>query len=206
VAEAGGPVGIDAICEATGLHPNTVRPHLDVLLAAGRIARERGHSVGRGRPPWQYLAVETEDMKQRRKLAEALLDQLHGAESADIADGAARRWAAQLMPEHRPAPAPDPDAAVDAAGDAMASLGFEVSITPTRDRMDLRGCPYVDLVAERPQICDIHAALLQQLLQAGGQPIELDRLDVYPRPGVCTAHLRRSDQRPIRTITMRSPE
>ncbi len=206
IAEAGAPIPMDGICAATGLHANTVRPHLDLLLATGRITREQGRSVGRGRPPWLYRAVETEAMRQRKQLADALVDALQGADSAALAHEAASRWAAQLEPDHRPRPAQSADDAVLAAADSLAALGFQATVTPLGDRIDLRSCPYADLVADRPVICDIHAALLLQLLEASGQPVELERFDVFPRPGVCTAHLRRSDQRPVRTITMRSPE
>lgn len=206
ISEAGEPIPIDGICAKTALHANTVRPHLDVLLATGRITREQGRSVGRGRPRWLYRPVETDAMRQRTKLADALVQALQGADSAELARAAAGRWAEQLDPDHRPGPAQTADDAVLAAADSLTRLGFETTVTPLGDRIDLRSCPYADLVADRPVICDIHAALVLQLLEASGQPVELERFDVFPRPGVCTAHLRRGDQRPVRTITMRSPE
>ena len=202
IARTGQPIAIDGICEATGLHANTVRPHLDVLLATGRITREQGQSARRGRPPWLYQSVETPAMRQRKQLADTLVESLLAADSAGLADAAAHRWAAHLGPEHCPGPAGSADDAVLGAADSLTSLGFEVTVTPAHDRLDLRSCPYVDLVAERPVICDIHAALLQQLLRASEQGVELKRFDVLPRPGVCIAHLRRGDQAPVRTITM----
>ncbi len=206
LAEAAEPLPIDQICASTGLHANTVRTHLDVLQAAGRVTRERGGQERRGRPPWLYRAVETEAQRNRRILAHALHDQLESAHSDGLAQDTAAKWAEHLAPEHVDAPADTPDAAVATAARSLTDLGFTVTVNPIGDRMDIGTCPYADLVADRPVICDIHAALLQQLFESSGQPVALDRLDVWSRQGLCTAHLIRRDQRPFRTIEMRSTE
>ena len=62
--------------------------------------------------------------------------------------------------------------------------------------------PYVDLVDDNPVICDIHAALVGRLLEQTGQPVRVTSMDVWARPGVCVARLRRSDLVPTRTITI----
>lgn len=203
ITAAAQPLTIEQICRATGLHPNTVRPHLDVLLAVGAISREQGPREGRGRPPWLYRAQETAQDRDRRRLENALLTQLREADSPLLAAEAAKRWAEGPGPH--PVPADTIDKAVDHAASALRSVGFDVETTPTRDRIDLTTCPYAALVTERPVICDIHAALLHRLLQDSGQPVTLDRLEVRPELGVCTAHLRRPDRQPARTITKRSP-
>lgn len=204
IAAASGPVTMEQICTSAGLHPNTVRPHLEVLLALGAIARERGPRRGRGRPPWLYRSTETPQEAERSSQARSLRDQLADVEDGDLADEAARRWAS--LSGERDRSADSIDAAVEQAADALSRIGFAVSVAPTMDRIDLMQCPYADLVADRPIICDIHAALVQRLLDGSGQPVELDRLEVWSRPGVCTAHLARNDYQPQRTITMRSAE
>ena len=66
-------------------------------------------------------------------------------------------------------------------------------------------CPYASLVQEHPVICDIHARALEQVLAGTGQPVELESMDVFPRPGVCVAHLRRGDVEPGRVIAGSEP-
>jgi len=198
VVGEGDSVAIDRISALTGLHANTVRPHLDVLQAAGLVTREQEQREGRGRPRWRYRAVEAPQDRERRALALALQDQLDGADSPELAAAAAYRWAEHLA--NPVGEADSADEAVSQAADAMSGLGFDVSVTPAQDRIDLMKCPYADLVAERPVICDIHAALLQQLFSASGQPVEITRLDVWSAPGVCTAHLRRNEAPPHRSI------
>ena len=66
----------------------------------------------------------------------------------------------------------------------------------------MTACPYVDLVGDNPVICDIHAALVGRLLEQTGQPVRVRSMDVWARPGVCVARLRRPALAPTRTITI----
>ena len=49
-----GPVSVAAIADELGLHPNSVRDHLDHLLDSGHLRRVRAEVQGRGRPAWLY--------------------------------------------------------------------------------------------------------------------------------------------------------
>lgn len=201
IVEAPEPMSIEAISQATGLHANTVRAHLEVLEAGGRIERLQGKRAGRGRPPWLYRATAA-DPSPHLVLAEALLDQLQDSDSADITTTAAARWAATLHGERTEAlPAAEtPDDAVADVVAALDDLGFTATADALGDRIDLQRCPYAEFVAERPVICDIHAALITQLLDTSGQPVTLQRLDVWSRSGHCTAYLSRPDINPAWTV------
>ena len=89
------PMTVQMIVEATGLHANTVRGHLDVLLAGDLVSREPAESPGRGRPKWLYRAV-TPKASPFQFLAQALTVQLARADSAEFADEAAERWSHAL--------------------------------------------------------------------------------------------------------------
>ena len=58
---------------------------------------------------------------------------------------------------------------------------------------------------EHPVICDIHAELLGEVLARTTQPVTLASLDVFPRPGLCVAHLRRPDVDPEWTVELPDP-
>lgn len=197
------PLGIDDIRLATGLHPNTVRTHLDVLHAAGHVARVRETPRGPGRPRWRYGATPS-PRSRHGDLAADLLDQLADVASPTLTREAAERWAtaAGTAP---PEPYPTADDAVHGVARALAELGFETRVDAVGDRIELRACPYAPLVAQRPVICDIHAELVARLLDGSDQPVALDRLDVWTRPGLCVAHVRRADVVPERSIPGRPP-
>lgn len=196
IEAASDPVTVEELTERTGLHANTVRGHLDVLLASGAIERVPSGPQGRGRPRWLYRSARPA-ASPFHFLAQALTAQLARTQDPGLADDAADRWAHAL-----PAlPAADtPDEAVAETTRALNRLGFIAEIGPVGDAIAVSGCPYADLVADNPVICDIHTALIVRLLDQTGQPVALEAMDVFPRRGVCVARLNRPDLEPVRTI------
>jgi predicted ArsR family transcriptional regulator len=192
-------VRVQQIADAVGLHPNTVRGHLDALLAAGRITRVPDQRVTRGRPHWLYSGTASASV---RDLARALDAELDRASAPDVARLAAATWA-EAGPDV--GPVDTVEEAVDQATRVLNDFGFEAVRNPVGDEITLRACPYAALVHEHPVICDIHAELLGEVLARTAQPVTLASLDVFPRPGLCVAHLRRPDVDPEWTVELPDP-
>lgn len=189
------PVSVEWLCAQTDLHPNTVRGHLEVLVASGDVLRESGRSTGRGRPPMLYRAGEASVLY--RELAATLVEQLGDATDPALITEAAGRWAEAV--EHE-APAHSVDEAVEQAAHALDQLGFSAEISPVGDSITLGSCPYAALIREQPVICDIHTALLRDLLDRTGQQVEVGDMQVWAAPGMCRAQLNRADRTPARVI------
>lgn len=198
VEQSADPVSVEQIADRTGLHANTVRGHLDVLLATGVVTRERADAHGRGRPRWLYRSAAPA-ASPFHFLAEALTAQLARTQDPGLADSAAERWAHALP--HLPT-AKTPDEAVAEAADALNRLGFAAEPNAVGDAIAVTQCPYADLVDDNPVICDIHTALLVRLLEQTGQPVTLEAMDVWARRGVCVARLNRPDLETARTIVV----
>jgi len=198
IEQASEPVTVEQIAERTGLHANTVRGHLDVLLATEAVTRAPADVQGRGRPRWLYRSAAPK-ASPFQFLAEALTAQLARTQDPGLADSAAERWshALPVLPA-----ADDPDEAVAAAAQALNRLGFIAESNAVGDAISVTGCPYAELVDDNPVICDIHTALLVRLLSQTGQPVTLEAMDVWARRGVCVARLNRPDLEPARTITV----
>jgi predicted ArsR family transcriptional regulator len=192
------PVTVAQIVEFTGLKSNTLRGHLDILIATGAVAREAAESTGRGRPRWLYYCAPA-DLSPYQILADALAVQLTAATDPSVAAAAAQRWARTLP---RLATAHSPDEAVNEATQALNDLGFQATATELGDAISVTQCPYAELVADHPVICDIHGALLNQLLDQTGQDVSVDSLEVWARKGVCVARLNRPDIQAARTISL----
>lgn len=199
VESADSVVRVEEIAEAVGLHANTVRGHLDALLAAGRISRVPDQRSTRGRPHWLYSATASATI---RELATALETELDRASATDLPRLAAATWAAEGPDIH---PATSLDDAVDQATEALTDFGFDAVRNTVGDEITLRTCPYAELVREHPVICEIHAALLREVLARTDQPVTLTSLDVFPRPGMCVARLRRPDTDPEWRVTASEP-
>jgi len=195
----GGDLTIEQLSDATGLHPNTVRGHLEVLVAAGEVRRTTGRAQGRGRPPWLYSAVGP-----NAELVAELDDLLSGLRDTDSSDAfirdAAHRWADAVDPADRGQPAADVQQAVDRAVDALTEVGFDAQLSPIGDTITLRACPYASLVRDHPVICRIHTALLQDLFDRSGQQVSVTEMQVWPTPGSCLVKLDRPDHAPVMII------
>jgi predicted ArsR family transcriptional regulator len=105
VREAADGMTAAEVVDATGLHPSTVRAHLDQLTESGLLTRERHGDGTPGRPAWRYRPAPGADTatgtgmdNAYRALAAALVAHLaRDADDPPAATGAARwpsRWAA----------------------------------------------------------------------------------------------------------------
>jgi predicted ArsR family transcriptional regulator len=195
--ESSTPLGVGELAEQLGIHPNTVRFHLDTLVRTGQVERVQGAPVGPGRPPLAFRISPGMDPMGPRNyqlLAGMLVDQLAAEPDAPgHALAAGRAWGRQL---HTPASArrgrrrPD---GVEQLVELLADLGFE----PERRSSDhgsgqiaLHNCPFLDLVESRTHVvCPIHLGLMQGAMAAAQSPVTVERLEPFVEPGLCLAHL-----------------
>lgn len=98
--EAAGPLPISDIAERLGVHPNTVRFHLDRLLETGRVERVDADTRSPGRPPQLFRSVRSMDPSGPRRyllLAEVLVHSLATAPNpVGSAIEAGRAWGRRL--------------------------------------------------------------------------------------------------------------
>lgn len=195
------PLSIADIADQLGVHPNTVRFHLDRLVANGQVERVSPQQRVPGRPPQLFRAVAGMDPagpRQYRMLAEILAGTLNTADSEqrNRAVEAGRRWG------HQHCASPDTGSgAPDDPIDKLVALLDEVGFAPEREaeqqqpaggtaRINLRNCPFLELAQDRPQItCPIHLGLMRGAMEAWGSPITVDRLDAFVEPGKCVVQL-----------------
>ncbi|MFV8316217.1 helix-turn-helix transcriptional regulator [Mycobacterium sp. 23] len=187
------PLSIVAIAKKLAVHPNTVRFHLDTLVAEGRVEHVQPSRRGPGRPPLMFRAVPQMDRdgtRQYRLLAEILAIGLASEPDSDArAVAAGRAWGERLG-----SPGPDPDAERSIAHlvDVLDDLGFEPEIRDAggHPQVGLRHCPFLEL-AERQSsvICPVHLGLMRGALETWAAPVTVERLQAFAEPDLCLAHL-----------------
>ncbi|RFZ50743.1 transcriptional regulator [Mycobacterium liflandii] len=190
------PMSITAVAEVLGVHPNTVRFHLDTLVGDGRVERVESDRKRPGRPPLMFAAVRQMDRsgpRHYRLLAEILAMSLAaGRDPRGKALAAGRAWGQQMRipaPQRKRASTTE---AIDHLVNALDELGF----APERRKSDgaqqigLRHCPFLELAEARATIvCPIHLGLMQGVLESQAAPVTVDRLDAFAEPDLCLAHL-----------------
>lgn len=189
---------IVAIAEVLGVHPNTVRFHLDSLVGDGQVEQVEPGRKGPGRPPLLFRAVRQMDRGGARHyqvLAEILTMALAGEKDPSAkALAAGRAWGRQLDPGGHAVPedAESPEQAIGHLVDVLDRLGF----APERRRADgaqqlgLRHCPFLEVAENRSSVvCPVHLGLMQGALETWGAPVAVERLDAFVEPDLCLAHL-----------------
>jgi predicted ArsR family transcriptional regulator len=173
------PLSVTEIAERIGLHPNTVRPHLERMREADLVAVEAIHRGTPGRPQHRYsLAASAPSLDldpQGTVLLAGLLASLAervGA-SADDAAWVGRAWgeathrrdgAAGLVP-------------------TMARLGFEPAPepVPAGEHVAFLRCPFKELAEAYPElVCSLHRGLCEGVAEAEGTVV-VSFHDLYDR-------------------------
>ena len=192
------PVGVREIAERTGLHQNTVRFHLQALVAAGLAARETEGRDTPGRPRVGYRATERPSAgpRQFRLLAEMLASLVDGTmrEPGAAAEEAGREWGEYLTEQPPPFQRPGAPEAVAKLTSALAQLDFAPDVVADGDGGDylvnLRQCPFREVAEKHQQvICGLHLGLMRGALARMRAPLTADRLDPFVQPRLCVARL-----------------
>lgn len=187
------PMEITEIAERLDVHANTVRFHLETLVANGQVEHVTTDRGVPGRPARRYRPVRGMDPKGPRRyraLAEALVESLCATPDArNRAIEAGRSWGRGQA--SRTATTAEPSESIA----LLMRLLDELDFAPERPLTDpqnigLRNCPFLELAAERREVvCSLHLGLMRGALETWNSPLTVDRLDAFVEPDLCSAHL-----------------
>ena len=195
--ESSNPLRVTELAELLGVHPNTVRFHLDTLVQAGQVERAHSAPAGPGRPPLAFRAIQGRDPAGPRNyqlLAGLLVDQL-AAEPDPSGHGlaAGRAWGRQLAPLEPGGSRRGVPDGVERVVRLLADLGFEPERRTSEEgagQIALRNCPFLDLATSKGHVvCPVHLGLMQGAMAAAGSAVTVSRLEPFVEPGLCLAHL-----------------
>lgn len=195
VVGSSAPASLAQLTESTGLHANTLREHLDALLADGLVTREPAAPHGRGRPAWLYRAAAVgAGVQEYAGLATALAAAIHRASTTPVDDAvqAGTEWghelAATAAGRATAAPAPAQVLAL------LDDMGFGTDpVHPAEDTpssVRLTRCPLLDAARRYPDVvCGVHLGIVRGALEEYGGDGSGVRLHPFAEPGACLLHL-----------------
>jgi DNA-binding transcriptional ArsR family regulator len=173
---------ISELCEATRLHPNTVREHLQRLIDGGYVVAEGEHRTTRGRPRVLYSAAGS--------------DAASSPIARSKAAAAARRGdlMRRVLPEAAASDlSPDALHQLDALTEDLVDAGFDPLVDESALTIDLSPCLPAPAEASRRRVqCAVHLRLMQSVLFEAGGPISVEGLRESCDPSDCVVLLSRS--------------
>lgn len=180
-----------------GLHPNTIRFHVEHLSDAGLVRAVTGPATGRGRPRVLYEAVEGAEPGSEdgyRLLAQILASYVASTDDPQaVAEHVGRAWGGYLTER----PAPFTGLSAEEATERVARLFTELGFMPEtvaeggRRRILLHRCPFREVArANSEVVCSVHLGMLRGALAELGAPLEATSLEPMVQPTLCIAHLR----------------
>jgi predicted ArsR family transcriptional regulator len=196
------PATVTALAEELGVHVNTVREHLDALVAAGFAMRGRAPAAGRGRPAWQYTATDLVEQDVRLRDYAGLDGALAGPPERTSTDAGAdaraigRTWGAELAREVPAESGAGQESAHYRTVALLAVLGFAPEASTAATSVALRRCPLLDVARAHPEVvCNVHLGIAQGALEVFGGDPEPAAMLPFAEPGACRLHLADADSR-----------
>jgi predicted ArsR family transcriptional regulator len=195
--DAGEAMPADTVGDRLGMHPNSVRFHLDALAEAGLVTRASEARTGPGRPRVTYAATSASPRTSRRRydalaglLAAVVHDRVPSAAAA--AEEAGRRWSLS-MPSVEHLAAGTEQEALDALVEVLDEVGFDSRAVDTGSdlRLEVSHCPFLEVASRHEDVvCGVHLGLMRGVLEQAGA-LEVRDLEPLVEPSLCLAHLAR---------------
>jgi predicted ArsR family transcriptional regulator len=186
--------GVQELAEQLGLHVNTVRFHLDRLVAEGVVARQVEERSEPGRPRLAFSAVSRSGKRSYRLLAQILASFVSGAmpDAVTAATGAGRAWGHYLTERPPPYRRTDDEESVSELLRILGDIGFVPELVQSGERREiwLRHCPFREVAeAHLDVVCAVHLGLMQGALAEMRAPLTAERLEPFVEPSLCVARL-----------------
>ena len=179
LARAQSPLSTADVADTLGLHPNTVRPHLERMRDVGLLTVEADGRGSVGRPQHRYLlAPDAPSLGLEPPAFPMLAGMLASltSEAGVAADDAAAAGAEQgrsLARAQKPGGEPGRvrKSCAEAVAAMLGELGFDPAVADAGDRATVAftHCPYRELAESHPEvICNLHRGLIEGFAEETG--------------------------------------
>jgi predicted ArsR family transcriptional regulator len=178
LARAPSPLATGGIAETLGLHPNTVRPHLERMREVGLLEVETDARGSVGRPQHRYsLSPDAPSLGFERPAFPVLARMLlrlaatAGVPAEDAIEAGRDQGATAGAASDRSL------TCARALSAELAALGFDPAevVEPTSVTVAFTRCPFQDLAEAHPElVCSLHRGLVEGFVGARGDGVVVE--------------------------------
>lgn len=188
------PVTLSGLSDVTGLHPNTLREHLEALESRGLLRRAQAAPAGPGRPAWLYEATADRSAghSEYAGLAGALAATIHRTSADPAADAAlaGTDWGHELAAGHGRPAVPEEAGARGQVVSLLDEIGFAPESDSTHAEVRLTQCPLLETAVRYPDVvCNVHLGIVRGALEEFGADPGPAELYPFSEPGACRLRL-----------------
>ena len=183
LARSSRPLSTSEVADSLGLHPNTVRPHLERMRDVGLLVARPDTSGAVGRPQKLYsLSADAPSLGLAPPVFPMLARMLMSMAAEAGLDGEAAACAGRDEGERLARrEATPPEQCVDAAVELLDELGFDPAVVAEEHgaTVAFAHCPFAEMAAASPElICSLHRGLLEGFVDGvgGAQVVEFRSL------------------------------
>lgn len=184
---------VEELSKVFKVTPANIRHHLSILVSQGslKVIGQKTH-MGKGRPTQIFSASQLRDQTNLEQLTDTLLttilDSVPTTEKNTILQGVARQMANKSIVD-RHNPTQQLYSSIRALNRMSYQAHWEAHIE--NPRIMFGHCPYLCILDQHPEICQLDAFLLQELLDRPAEQVEKLTLDARGLPE-CTFLLNRN--------------
>ncbi|MDQ1375811.1 MAG: hypothetical protein QOJ09_3149 [Actinomycetota bacterium] len=171
------PLGTSEVADALGLHPNTVRPHLERMRDVGLLEVETDTRGQVGRPQHRYsltadapsLGLEPSAFRMLARMLAGVAAKA-GLDAADVADVGRLQGRADAA-GHPASEAPGAKGCAAALMAELGDLGFDPAAVDegSTTTIAFTHCPFLELAQVFPElVCHLHRGIVEGFVEARG--------------------------------------
>ncbi|MCH7788535.1 MAG: helix-turn-helix domain-containing protein [Acidobacteria bacterium] len=175
IARASRPLATAEIAETLGLHPNSVRPHLERMRDVGLLDQHTVNDGGVGRPHHRFsLASDAPSLGLEPPAAVSLAAMLLDVAAASGADNVDAREAGSGQGVRDAARYPASTDVLSALVGELDRMGFDPQVVADADAdnvvtIGFAHCPFAESARANPEVvCGLHQGLIEGLVSARG--------------------------------------
>ena len=176
LARSSRPLSTSEVADSLGLHPNTVRPHLERMRDVGLLVARPDTSGAVGRPQKLYsLCADAPSLGLEPPVFPMLARMLLTMAADAGVDGEAAACAGRDEGGRMARRSPPTSDCIDAAVEMLDGLGFDPAVVTEEGgaTVAFAHCPFAEMAASSPElVCSLHRGLLEGFVdQVGGAQV-----------------------------------